>query len=358
MLRYTEMMRDGLLEAGHEVTVAVPRQVLNSSGRPAAGVWKWVGYLDKLVLSSAALARAAQQADVVHVCDHSNAFYVPDKPRKPYVVTCHDLLAVRGALGEDTDCPASFAGRQLQRNILSGLRRATAVACVSGATLRDAQRLLGDYAGQLVVSPNSLNYPYRNLDAQTVRSRLAQVPALQGCNEYVLAVGSNLRRKNRECALRAVAGIASSWSGRIVFAGHPLSAELRSLATQLGVRDRVIEVVAPPNEILEALYNGALALVFPSRFEGFGWPIIEAQACACPVICSAVEPLPEVAGKGAILCGPDDDAAFGRAILEVSRDPKRRDDLVRAGLENASGYGRPRMIGRFVSLYEQLRSVA
>jgi glycosyltransferase involved in cell wall biosynthesis len=359
MLRYAELMHDGLRDAGHHVTLAVPRQVLNASGKPASGLWKWVGYLDKYVLSPGDLARAEQQADVVHVCDHSNAVYVPGKPRRPYVVTCHDLLAVRGALGEDTDCPASFAGRFLQRSILSGLRRAHAVACVSGATLRDAQRLLGDYAGQLLVAPNSLNYPYRQLDAATLRERLEQVPALQDDNDYVLIVGSNLRRKNREAAIRAVASIAPQWNGRMLFAGHPLSGELRSLARQLGVEDRVIDVPGPSSELLEALYSGALALLFPSRFEGFGWPIIEAQACGCPVICSSVEPLTEVAGaNGAILCGPEDHASFGRAILEVTRNAKRRDELVQAGLDNAAGYGPALMISRFVALYEQVRGTA
>ena len=358
MLRYAEMMRDGLLEAGHEVTLAVPRPVLNAGGRPAAGAWKWIGYLDKFVLGAAELARAAREADVVHVCDHSNAFYVPDRPRKPYVVTCHDLLAVRGALGEDTDCPASFTGRYLQKLILGGLKRATAVACVSGATLSDAKRLLGNYPGKLVVTPNSLNYPYRPLDGKVTRGRLEAVKSLPRAGSYVLTIGSNLRRKNREAALRAVAGIADSWDGRIVFAGEGLSAELRGLAQQLGIADRVVEVEGPSNELLEALYNGALALLFPSRFEGFGWPIIEAQACGCPVISSDAPPMPEVAGAGAILCNAEDHAAFGRAILALAREPGRRDALSQAGLTNASGYDRPRVIARFVALYEQVRQAA
>lgn len=358
MLRYAQMLRAGLLEAGHHVTLAVPRPVLNRRGRPASGIWKWIGYLDKMVLSAADLARAAQQADVVHVCDHGNSFYIPGRPRKPYVVTCHDLLAVRGSLGESTDVTPSFTGQHLQRLILDGLKRATAIACVSGATLRDARRLLGDYRGQLIVAPNSLNYPYRKLDVAEVRERLAAVGALPCDSAYVLLVGGNSRRKNREAALRAVAGIAGSWSGRIVVAGEPLSPEQRALSQDLGLVDRIVEIGGASNELLEALYNGALALLFPSRFEGFGWPLIEAQACGCPVICSNSEPLPEVAGAGAILCDPDDSAAFGRAILALSRDPARREQLVSAGLANASRYDRPRLIGQFVSLYEQVRSAA
>ncbi len=230
MQRYAALLRDGLTEAGHDVTLAVPGAVLNYSSRPASGLWKWIGYLDKFVLGSRALASAARHADVVHVCDHSNALYVPFKASKPYVVTCHDMLAVRGALGEETDCPAGFTGRQLQKSILSGLRRAHAVACVSGATLKDAQRLLGDYAGKLVVTPNSLNYPYRRRDSQITRKLLAQIPGLSDDTPYVLNVGSNLRRKNREAAVRAVAGIAASWNGKLVFAGQPLSARHVSTA--------------------------------------------------------------------------------------------------------------------------------
>ncbi len=353
MLRYTEMMRDGLLEAGHEVVVAVPHAALNRAGHSAAGAWKWIGYVDKYLLSQQVLTRAARQADIVHVCDHSNSVYVPSAAHIPHVVTCHDLLAVRGALGEGTDCPASFAGRLLQQGILRGLRRAQAVACVSAATLVDARRLLNGYRGRLVVTPNALNYPYRRLDADTIRRRLEALPGLRE-GGWLLHVGSNLRRKNRECVLRTFARIAPYWRGPLVFAGQPLSDDLRQQAQALGVAGRIVEVVKPDNEVLEALYNGALALLFPSRFEGFGWPVIEAQACGCPVICSDREPLPEVAGGAAIHCGADDDAAFAAAALELQRDDGLRAAISRRGLDNAGRYSRVAMIERFVSLYRQI----
>src|SRR5262249_4827191 len=153
----------------------------------------------------------------------------------------------------------------------------TAIACVSGATLRDARRLLSDFRGPLIVAPNSLNYPYRKLTADETQKRLAGLPALPAGTPYVLLVGGNHRRKNREAALRAVAEASASWSGRLVVAGEPLSADQRRLAEELGLMDRIIEIRGASNEQLEALYNGALALLFPSRFEGFGWPLIEAQ---------------------------------------------------------------------------------
>lgn len=357
MQRYTELMRTGLLEAGHRVVVAAPQRKLNRIGSPASGFWKWVAYVDKYVLSPPELASAIRDADIVHVCDHSNAVYVPQQTRRPWVVTCHDLLAVRGAMGEDTDCPTGFAGRQLQKWILRGLRRAAALACVSGATLRDAERLIAGYPGQLLVAPNALNYPYRLLDAAAIRQRLS---AVAHCTDapYVLHVGSNLRRKNREGALRTVAHLSASWPGKIVFAGQPLTQDLWQLAERLGVMDRIVEVRKPSAEVLEALYNRAFALIFPSRFEGFGWPIIEAQSCGCPVICSTREPFPEVAGDAAIMCDPDDYRGFGEAVIGLANHAEQREDLRRRGLVNARRYERGPMIATFVSLYEKLARAA
>ena len=103
---------------------------------------KWAGYVDKLIIFPRRL-RKFRGVDLIHVCDHSNAFYAKYFPDVPVVVTCHDLLAVRGALGEETDCPASWTGRILQRWIVAGLRRARAVVCVSSATAADAIRLIG-----------------------------------------------------------------------------------------------------------------------------------------------------------------------------------------------------------------------
>jgi glycosyltransferase involved in cell wall biosynthesis len=353
MQRYAHMLHEGLAQAGCDVRLVAPRPVLNP-GRPARGLWKWVGYVDKYLLGTKEIRQAVSAADIVHVCDHSNAVYVPRAPSVPYVVTCHDLLAVRGALGEDTDCPASAAGRQLQHAILRGLHRAQAVVCVSQATLRDAQRLLRNGSQRLLVVPNAQHYPYRPLDADEARGRLSHITSLSGDSLYLLHVGENHRRKNREAVLETFARIASGWQGVLVFAGHPLSGGLRELAGRLGVMGRVVEVVKPTNEVLEALYSRAFALLFPSRFEGFGWPVIEAQACGCPVLCSSREPLPEVSGGAAITCEADDTRAFGEWILRLAGSPDLRTDLVRRGLANAARHDRATMVRQFMLLYGQL----
>lgn len=358
MLRFATMMLEGLAAAGVPAELIQPRPVFGSFQFAGAFAAKWLGYVDKFLLFPRQLrARLkTQKTAVVHICDHSNAMYAQHVRSTPVVVTCHDLLAVRGALGEATDTPASAAGKFLQRWIVSGLRRATAIPCVSTATLHDAEQIIGAGVNQpqLKVITLGLSYPYRKLPAPEVQQRLAAVPALKGDVPFVLHVGSNLRRKNREAVLRIYARTAEKWQGRLVFAGEELSDGLRAEAAELGVAGRIVQVRNPSNELLEALYNRATALLFPSRFEGFGWPIAEAEASGCPVICSSIPPMDEVGGEGALLRDPQDEEGFASDLLRLA-DPDERARWSARALESAKRFTGARMITEYCELY---RSVA
>jgi len=356
MERFAIMMLDGLTAAGIQAEVIRPRPFFGRFRFAGCFVTKWLAYLDKFVLFRRALARKLRERPaLVHICDHSNAMYAKAARELPVVITCHDLLAVRGALGEATDCPASATGRILQRWIVRGLESAAAIACVSRATLRDAERLVrrtnGTPALELITL--GLSYPYRVLSPAETRERLAKVPSLGPDTSFVLHVGSNLRRKNREGVLRIFARCKDSWNGSLVFAGDSLSDSLRSLGRELGVADRIVEVPDADSETLEALYNGAVALLFPSTFEGFGWPIAEAHACGCPVLCVDREPMVEVAGEAALAHPVEDEAGFAADLLSLT-NPDERARWSAKAVENAKRFSTPRMISEYVALYRSL----
>ena len=356
MQRFAIMMLRGLTTAGIPAELIQPQPLLGRIAFAGPFVAKWLGYLDKLVLFPRQLKRRVNGAiDLVHICDHSNAMYCAHIGERPTVVSCHDLLAVRGALGEDTDCPASATGKYLQRWIVSGLRKAGAVACASPATLRDAQRIVGQRNGrpQLLLIHHGINYPYQRQTAERARALLAQIEDLDPARPFALHVGSNLRMKNREGVLRIFALTKNEWNGQMVFAGQKLTPELRSLGKKLGVLDLVVEVAAPENELLEALYSSALVLLYPSRFEGFGWPIIEAQACGCPVICSDREPMSEVGGEAALTADVEDEAAMARALLRLTI-PEERARWSEKSLRNAERFRAEDMIARYIELYRSL----
>jgi glycosyltransferase involved in cell wall biosynthesis len=362
MLRFRDLIQARLEAGGYATESIFPRGYLGRLLRKGA-LAKWMAYVDKYILFppglrmrlSAIGRKYPGRKIVVHICDHSNAVYAPLARRLfPVLVTCHDLLAVRGALGEDTDCPASGFGKLLQAAILRGLGQATAVACVSHATQSDLVRLGGPgLAARSQVIPSALNYPYRILSREEASGGLRRAGIDLPYHGFVLHVGSALRRKNREALLLSVAQIRDSWPGLIVFAGEGLSDEERALVQSLGLGDRVREISRPDNETLNALYGAAHCFVFMSRFEGFGWPILEAQISGCPVICSNRTSVPEVAGDGALINEPEDYAAIARDIQRL-HDSAFRDSLIALGLKNAGGYSNERMMGAYEKIYRQI----
>jgi glycosyltransferase involved in cell wall biosynthesis len=123
--------------------------------------------------------------------------------------------------------------------------------------------------------------------------------------------------------------------------GEPLTESLRSLGRELGVADRIVELPEASNELLEALYNLATALLFPSSCEGFGWPIAEAHACGCPVICTDREPMTEVAGGAALAHPIEDEAGFAADLLRLN--PEERARWSARALENAKRFSTERI---------------
>ncbi len=356
MQRFAQMMLQGLTAAGVPARLIQPQPLLGRFTLAGGFVAKWLGYLDKFFFFPRQLrGQLTSAVDLVHICDHSNAMYAAHVRKRPVVVTCHDLLAVRGALGEETDCPASATGKYLQRWVVSGLRKAAAVVCASPATLRDAERIVRRTEGrpQILLIHHGLNFPYRKQAADRARKLLSRVEGLDLERPFALHVGSNLRMKNREGVLRIFALTKNDWNGQLVFAGLGLTPELRSLGQELGVLERVVEVEGPENELLEALYSTAMVLLYPSRFEGFGWPIIEAQACGCPVICSNREPMSEVGGEGALTAEVDDEPAMARALLELTA-PAERARWSEKSLRNAERFQAEKMIEHYIDLYRAL----
>ena len=354
MLRFVRMMEDGLRGRGRTVETIAPAVFFGRGRVTSHGSGKWLGYLDKYIVFPWMLRRRVRRLErdaVVQICDHSNAVYAPaaGSAGHPVLVVCHDMGAVRGALGEATDCPATPMGRRLQRWIARSLGRADLIACDSTATRKDVERLVRRPDGsppetRLVLL--GLNAPFRRLDPAEADARLAAVDGVGEGRPFVLNVGSSLRRKNRDGVLRIFARVAKQWpEGRLVFAGEALPSELVNLSEELGIAERVVQVAGPSNATLEALYNRALALLFPSRFEGFGWPVIEAQACGCPVLCSNAGSLGEVAGSGAFVRPVEDEEAFAREWLRLASDEGARAAWIEVGTQNPRASGRTKWSG-------------
>jgi len=316
MERYADMLRDGLKARGFHVLLVRPEKIVGG-GVDDGGLGKWLGYVDKYLLFPWRLRRLAGGHDKVHICDHSNAMYLPWVGRQASI-TCHDLIAVNAALGRYPGHPVGFAGRILQGWILKNLRRATRVVSVSTKTQQDLQAF--GWTGDGRVIGNCLNFDFHRVGAEDVTATKARY-GLAADEPYLVHVGGNQWYKNRAGVVKIFAELLKSkrfQATRLVLAGKPWPQDLQRLVEDLGLGDKVIACIGASNEDIRALYSGAEALLFPSLEEGYGWPVLEAQSCGCPVIASDRAPLTEVAGHAAVFVDPEDCVGAARAIVEAA----------------------------------------
>ncbi len=242
-------------------------------------------------------------------------YIVPPGAPGAAVVTVHDLSFERSheLMG--------VVDRTIFRALVPrSVRRADRVLTVSERTKRDLIEHYGLPESKIVVTPNGVDPVFTR-----------EGPARNG-SPYALFVGAIQPRKDPLTALRALARSDSAL--RLVMAGpHKRGGrEVREEIRRLGLERRVELPGYVPKDELAALYRGAVCLVFPSRDEGFGLPVVEAMACGTAVVGASAGAIPEVAGNAAILVEPGDPDALAEGIVRALAD---RDRLVAAGLDRA-----------------------
>lgn len=212
------------------------------------------------------------------------------------------------------------------------VRVATHILADSEATRTDLVRVYR-------VSPDRITVAYPGYD-RTLRpicdpEALAAARARYGIpGDYFLYLGTLQPRKNLHRIIQAFARLRTC--AVLVLAGRPgwLYHDLFSRVRDLGLADRVLFPGYIRPEDRAALLSGAVAFVFPSLYEGFGLPVLEAQACGCPVICSTTSSLPEVAGEGALMVPPEDVQALAEAMARLEEDTSLRARLIERGFAN------------------------
>ena len=141
---------------------------------------------------------------------------------------------------------------------------------------------------------------------------------------------------------------------QLVLVGPPLNKEQSSFAIREGFIDDVIVVESSSTEVLRALYSNALALVFPSLYEGFGWPPLEAQACGCPVIASPLGSLSEILADGGILEHPDNLEAYASTLLRLEDDTTFRKREIARGHANAKRFDARNTTSGYLETYQDI----
>jgi glycosyltransferase involved in cell wall biosynthesis len=299
--------------------------------------------------------------DVFHIVDHSYAHLVHELAGARTVVTCHDLDAFRCLLASGAE-RRSLPFRMMARRTLAGMRKAARVCCDSLAT-RDAlvsNALVSPK--RLVVIPNGVHpacSPRPDEAADPAAARLLG-PGDPAAIE-ILHVGSTIPRKRIDLLLRIVATARAKFPNlRLVKAGGALDADQQRLAQALGLEDSIITIPSVESAVLAALYRRAALLLLPSEAEGFGLPLVEAMACATPVVASDIPVLREVGADAAVYCAVADVPAWSTALAamltERAANPERWAARRAAAVSRASHFSWATYADRCAALYREIAS--
>ncbi|MGB9872473.1 MAG: glycosyltransferase family 4 protein [Anaerolineae bacterium] len=276
---------------------------------------------------------------------HSPYYLMPYRPGVPTVLTVHDLIPL--LFPRQSTWQARLFFRWALRLALRASRR---VIAVSRATARDLQIHFHISPGQVSVIPEAPDpafYPRPPTETEAVRRKYGL------SDPFVLYVGSNKPHKNLTGLIEAWSCLGphvSPFTLTIAGAWDPRYAEPRLLAERLGLAN--IRWLGPvPEADLPALYSAAALFVFPSLYEGFGLPVLEAMACGTPVVCSDTSSLPEVVGEAARRVDPTDEQSLAAAMADLLKDEARREEMREKGWQQAARFSWGRTAALTLEVY-------
>ena len=346
MIRFTQLLKKEFSKQGVDTEIWWPTVVVgNIVKSTSTGIGKWLGYLDKYLIFPVVLkfrmmnSRLKNPAVKFHICDHSNAPYLKYLPSAQTSITCHDVIAIRGALGySDSYQPASVMGKYLQKWIMGHLKFATSIAFVSQHSFDQFRELVPALLTKKnwCVIYTSFNNDFKPMDKIVAREKVIAA-GINADIPFLLHVGSSSIRKNRALLLDMANQLNSRQKINICYAGESLDKELIAHANTIGLSPQVISIVKPDHQTLIALYSMCAAFIFPSLSEGFGMPLIEAQACGAVVIASSNNPMPEVSGGAALHYNPKNPQDFACGF-ETLKNEGLRQQLIQEGFKNCLRY--------------------
>jgi len=332
--------------SGHQLPVSLQNEATATIER---GQYPWrLGALASQLLRSRALEGGLPTSDIYHATEH-----LLPRLARPTVLTVHDLI-FEAFPQHHTWTNRAF----LQVAMPLFVRAADAIIAVSQQTRRDLIARYGTSERKIRVIYEGIDDRFAPIGPPAV-ARIRQQYSPE--RPYLLMVGTLEPRKNHAAAMRALA--------RLKQAGHPhrllisggkgwLFEPVAALVAELGLTDDVTFAGRVPDDDLPALYAGADALLLPSLYEGFGFPVLEAMACGTPVVCADSSSLTEVAGDAALLVPATDDEALAAAVERILTEPGLADGLRRRGAVQAARFRWEKCAAETVAVYREVAEVS
>lgn len=277
--------------------------------------------------------------------------YVPMNYRGPTVLTVFDLSF---HLFPETHPPERI--RYMERYFYPRLERVMHFITISEAIKEEMVKHLNIPEKKITVTPLGVDDRFKPIPLYTTEQTLLRYGLKVG--SYILYIGTLEPRKNIMNLIRAYARLPFSLRGRypLILGGGTgwLMEKLDAEIARLGIKATTIKAGYIPAEDLPCLYRGAAFFIYPSLYEGFGLPPLEAMACGTPVITSSVSSLPEVVGNAGVLVHPEDFEKLAEEMQDLLTNPSRRQVLSAMGLERSKHFTWEKCAAKTLEVYDQV----
>jgi glycosyltransferase involved in cell wall biosynthesis len=280
-------------------------------------------------------------------CVFHSTYYTPCPWKNiPQVTTIYDMISE--LFPETYDLPHIKTTREAKAVCIKNAAR---IITISENTKRDLEKVYD-------ISPSSIDVIHLGVDYNIFSKMTSEAMTQQLLEKYrlnrpyFLFIGGRLHHKNFIRLLKAFALSTVRRDYVLAVAGAPWNDEETNLIKSLNLEDSIIWMPSVPEHELPTLYQNAVAFAFPSYYEGFGLPLVEAMAAGCPVVASDAGPFPELSGNAAILFDPFDEAKIARALEDVL-DPTTRSRLVDLGQNRAKGFSWDELARKHLKTYHK-----
>ena len=322
----------------HRAPSPFPRRKLPSS---------WLERADKISWEVISWPLAGRRSDVLH----SLYFAAPVFTTAPLIVTVHDAISLHA---EHSRGRAALLYANLMR---AATKKASRLITVSQFARREVAEEFGYPIERIAVTYEAPDPRLSRVDDAATLLSVRQRYDLP--ERFLLYLGGTERRKNIETIVRAWSSAAPKDHQLVIVGRYPsapdaLFPDIPRLVSSMKLKDTIKLIPFIESDDLSALYTLASAFLFPSRYEGFGLPPLEAMACGTPVLAADSSSLPEVLGDGANLLNPDDEAGWSQAMIRVVQDTAWAQELSARGYRRSSTFKWSRTALETVRLYQEV----
>jgi glycosyltransferase involved in cell wall biosynthesis len=364
MPRFHSMLVEGMRKRGHRVQSLTPSPRFHALPAPKA-FKKWLGYIDQYLIFPNEVKRNVKilpDNSLIVFTDNCLGPWVPLAAHMPHVIHCHDFMAQQSALGEIPEQQIKWTGRQYQRMIRNGFSKGLNFISGSENTRQTLHKFLPAPPQMSELVYNGLYTQFEQYNVQYARNTVSKQFGMNLSAGFILHVGGNQWYKNR----LGVIEMYNAWrrisqtSLPLLLIGLPPSKEIRAAYEASPYKTDIHFISDADNNIVNLAYSAATVFLFPSKAEGFGWPVAEAMCSGCPVITTDEAPMTEVAGSAGFFIprmphGQNSTAWANNAGQLIERivqfSPAEREAVVDAGIANAFRFDTDRAMDKIEDIY-------